>query len=325
MSLCNYEYGVLYICALLMVPNLIFQWLPLRKGRHSAPIFTFTLSCLMNIGYGCLLYAWMCKSANDAIVVFGIVLVSVGAAFLLIPFDYCCPLNGNHSVFRQIFWAELSRDAFMRSVANNRASPPVVTVRCEAYHYETRVEHYTETVNGKTVHRTRTHEERVTTFRDFRNLEYVSWQEDGNSIRIGDCAIMTCVSKATFDLDKSAREAVQKLIDRMRHIGLQHDRYVDVNTDFSAEHLETLVSGFTSVKIKKYVRFIASGAGKLLWFIFAIIGYQSTFESLWCAESDKMVLKLRKKISMKEGLRSGYRQPDTYAVSTTFKEEALPS
>ena len=74
-----------------------------------------------------------------------------------------------------------------------KASPPVVSMSCLCYHYETRTrdvtEYYTENVNGQYVSRSRTrtetYQEQVVTYRGYELFNYREWLDVSGSLSNG--------------------------------------------------------------------------------------------------------------------------------------------
>lgn len=305
-----------------MLPNVIFQIVPLVQRKNTAPAMSFIYSILLNVGYGLFIgYAF-----NKSLLIPAIVFVAVTWAMIIIPCSYCCcPTNfqGNNFIVREIFSEQLQGIEFTDKLARNRAYPPTITVSATAYHYETRIEHYTtRDSNGRVSHHTRTRRERVTTWHGSGTLKYSSWEEDGNSIRIGTHNVLHAVAIATYKLDKSAKKGVESLRGHMRAQALAHDRYATVSNSFIVNGLIDSVCGTTEKEIPDIMRFYQSCIGRFLWVFFLVIGYQSAYESFWCASGERVVLKLKKKISMKEGkYRCKFNHEDGEAIETTFKME----
>lgn len=312
-----------YTIAILMLPTVIFQAIPLILKKNTAPLMSYIVSLVWNIGYGLII------GGEGGIVQDGIMLIIFAAIMTIFPFDKCfcsSSFHGNHLVFREIFSKPLSRSEFIEEMCRNRALPPCVTVHGEAYHYETRTEVVSDTdSDGHTSYSTRTYTEEVVTFTCSRNYDYQSWQEEGNSIRIKDTDIVHAVVPVKYEVDNSAQNDIDYLRDKVRAICRTRDFYTRVSTRFSTPGIRDSLCANVSTNPSRHQQFYQGTGGRILWFLFTIIGYQSAFESFWNMAGERMRLTLRKKISGRRGTyRCGYGEEDPQAAMTTFRVDSGP-
>lgn len=71
-------------------------------------------------------------------------------------------------------------------------------------------------------------------------------------------------------------------------------------------------------------QFYTSCGGKLLCLIFTLIGFQCAYECIWSSQGLRMILRLKKNVSMTQDFRVKYMEEDYSAAETTFRIENVP-
>jgi hypothetical protein len=308
----------LFISGAWMLINTIPMLIALVRNFNSAPFCTYILTLIYNLGIPLIFIRYEVSIAIGALFII----------FLAIPFDYyMCKTSfqGNHVVARESFCGNNDRNAFMNALRRNRALPPLISVSAEAYHYETHIEHYTTTDSkGRTQHRTRTHNVRIVTWRLTQCLNYASWEEKGNPIRMADVSILHCICEAYYFLDESAQYALSRLRQDMLIEASWHDVYQSASTNFDVPNLNISISWYATDEPPCIYSFYTSVIGNIFWIIFAVCGLQTLFEVIWCAYGERMKLRLRKAVSMENKYRCRIESPDETAAETTFRIDLLP-
>ena len=303
--------GFPYLAAgVLMFPNVLFQLIPIFRGRNTAAFWSFFFSLVINCGYGFLFGDYEMHQ-------YGVYLLGFAALFTVIPYSYCCcstSFQGNHLAMREIFSKQRSRTDFIREMCGNRALPPCISVWCEAYHYRTRV---VRTKNG-----TSTRREKVVTYRAKRALRYSTWEEKGNSIRMKETDVIHAVCTVHYKLDDSAKSALSDLRHTMYRLALSHDVYASVGNSFFVPGLKESVVGTLNEEKDCVMSFYQTGWGRLFWIIFLVLGYQSAYESIWCQKGERMKLRLKKAISCNNQYHCTYGNEDGEAARDTFRFES---
>ena len=291
-----------------MLPNVIFQLIPILRGRNPSAFWSFIFSLTLNCGYG--FYFSNFFIYRDT----AYILIGIAATFTIIPYSMCCcsaSFQSNHLAFREIMSKPLTKNQFIREMCGNRALSPLITVHCEAYHYETRTVH-----SGK---KTSTRREKVVTFRSKRALPYQTWEEKGNSIRLKETDVIHAVCVPKYKLDESAKSELSNLRHIMYRLALSHDRYASVSNTFETPGLKESVVGTLSEDKDCVLSWYQTGLGRFFWVIFTIIGYQSAYESIWNQKGERMRLRLKKAISMGGHYRCRAGQEDEFAAKDTFR------
>ncbi|KAH0786676.1 hypothetical protein GPJ56_009419 [Histomonas meleagridis] len=303
-------YSIFFLIGILMLPNVLLQCIQQWRGRNPAPYWAFFFSILMNVGYGIAIYSPE----------IGIPIAAFGLFFVLIPFDLCCRTNSFQSPHRtteDIFSKKLNRTEFCSKVSQSRAYSPSITVHSEAYH----IRHYTTTtVDSKGRVHVHHHTQKVVTFRNARELKYTSWEEEGNSIRItNNTTMFHAIIIPSYKLDDDTKESLGNLREYMRYEALQHDVHASVSTSFSIDGLERSFCGSATQDSVPIMNFYQSWYGRTLWVFFALLGYQSAYESFYSASGERLQLTVVKRISMTDKLRCHYKELDQTAAETTFR------
>ena len=306
---------------ILMLPTVLCQLIPVTQGRNTAAFWSYLFSLMMNCGYGFL-------AAGEKYLEVAQYLLGIPVFCTIIPFSMCCckeSFQSNHLALREIFSKPNSRADFIRKMCGNRALPPYITVWCEAYHYETRVEHVTTTDSqGNKHHETRTHREKVVTYRARRALRYQTWEEKGNSIRMKETDVIHAVCTVHYKLDEYARQDLADLRRRMYRMALSRDYYADVGNTFETPGLYSSVVGSLQESKDCATNFYQGCWGRFFWIIFFIIGYQSAFESFWNKKGERMKLRLKKAISGQRKYRCDFGAEDGHAAQETFRFDNGP-
>lgn len=300
---------------ILTLPNVIAQLIPLLKRKNTAPLMSYFYSIFLNIGYGLLIDSFTHKKLRFIAI---IVLVCTWILILVPCALICCPtdFNGNTFVIREMGSNTLKGTRFTDKIARNRAYPPTVIVGASAYHYEKRNE-YDSLLSILVPKRVK-----VTTWEGRATFKYASWEEIGNPIRLGKAKIYQCVFEPVISCDESAVEGYSRLVLLMKEEALTHDRYVELSSNNIINGLCDHVCGTNLEEPPFVMKFYQSCFAIFIWAVFVFIGYQSSFESFWCAASERVVMKLKKKISMNPNqYRCGFNQEDVVALQTTFRSE----
>ena len=303
------------VSALFMLPTIIFQLIPIIRKRHTPPFWSYFFSLVLNIGYGLLF--------SEVTRFFAYFILGYAAFFTIVPFDYCCcktKFNCNHTICRELFSKPLSKSEFLKKMCGNRALPPRVIVRAEAYHYETRTEYIQHTDSQGTWTEKKEVTEKVTTFEIARDLKYKSWEEGGNSIRMKENDIIHAFCLVNYELDSAANRELKNLRIKLDNIASKYDTYTSVTESYVTPGLRERVCGCISDDIACSAKFWQGCGGRILWILFTIIGYQSSIESFWASTGERMRLRLKKKISCeKSKYRCGFMEEDGEAASSTFR------
>jgi hypothetical protein len=176
-----------FISGTLVLINNIPMLIALVMNFNSAPFFTYILTLICNLEAPFIFIRY------EVSILIGLLFI----LFSVIPIDYFIwktSFQGNHIIFGESFCGNMDKNTFMNTLRRNRALPPVISVHAEAYHYETRVEHYTITDSqSRTQYHTRTVAVKVVTWTSTRNLNYTSWEEKGNSIRMANVSVFHCI------------------------------------------------------------------------------------------------------------------------------------
>ncbi|EAX99807.1 hypothetical protein TVAG_175760 [Trichomonas vaginalis G3] len=311
-----------YLAGGLMVPTILTQMIPLIRKKPAASPYVYFNSLLINIGYG-LLPAITC---NQALAYISYACLGIGFFFFIFPFDTCCCrswFDGWHFAAGELCRSKLSRGEFITALCGNRALPPLITVHAEAYHYETRVRHYTTTNSeGETEHHTETYTEKVTTYYNHKAYKYKSWQEDGNQIRIKETDVCHAVCTVHYRFDDKAVKKLNKLRRKMYKEAKRHDLYADVSHSIETPKFRTSITGYLCQEEPCEIKFYQSCIGRFLWFICSLLGYQSVFEYRWTSTGERMHLRLLKNISgHSDKYRCKFYQEDHDAASSTFRTD----
>lgn len=291
---------------ILMLPTIVFQIIPIIRGRNTAPFWSFLFSLMLNCGYGFLF-------GEGKLHKIGVYFIFFSAFFTIIPYSFCfcsTSFQGNHLVLREILDDPLSTSDFMNQICDNRAFPPQISVWCEAYHYKTTVVR-----NSKGTHNRTT---KVVTFKDMKPFPYTSWEEKGTSINVKDATIIHALCSVSFRFDDSAKEGLNEFKNYMKNLAETHDEFSNVGFSRTVPGLKESLVGTLSEQIGCISSFYQSKMGRLLWFVFCAIGYQSSFESIWCQDGERMKVKLIKAISCGDKLRCQYDDVDNEAADNTF-------
>lgn len=314
-----------------MLPNIIAQMIPLCRKKYSASPYTFFCCCCINVGCGLLVSLHkMFYDETFGLQISSYVLLGFGFFFLIFPFDTCCCktwFDGPHFAIGEICHRKLSRQDFINAMSSNRALPPSIVVTAEAWYEETRTREVAETdADGDTWYRTETYTETVTTWVGSADFEYLSWQEDSNSIRIKNTDIIHAVCKVRYNLDEGAQKELDKLVVAMDEIASHHDVHHSAGYKQSCPGIRYSVTGFYSHEEPGAITFYQSWYGRLFWSICFILGYQSAYETYWCSSGERMRLNLVKSISCQSGkYRCTYNTEDVVAAETTFRTDEIAS
>jgi hypothetical protein len=306
-----------FISGIWMLLNTIPMFIVLLKNLHPAPLFTYLTTLIYNLGIPLLFIDYrIC-----------IVFVSFFIFLFVIPFDYCCcqtSFQGNHIVARESFCGKMDKDTFMNILKRNRSIPPVILVNVEAYHYETHYMHRTTTdSHGHTHHHTEAIIRKVVTWYCTRDLNYTSWEEEGNPIRMTDVPILHCICESSFLLDDSAKYALSELRNQMLWEASFYDLYQSSSISFDIPNFKVSLSGCISEEIPCVYSFYTSIIGNILWILFSLCGLQTLFEVPWCSYGERMRMRLRlkKAVSMNPKYRCGLNILDETAAQTTFRTD----
>jgi hypothetical protein len=248
---------------------------------------------------------------------------------IIIPFDYCwcsSSFEGNHIVCREIFSKRLDRGDFQSILGKNRSIPPQVSIYVEAYHYHTWTERTTTTDSeGRTHTHTTTHTEKIITYRNTQTFQYSFWEEKGDSIRMKETSILHCICTYKIDLDRSAQAALNYQQQQMLNVARMRDVCTDSAIKYYVSDFKESVAGCISESPPAIYEFYTSCFGKFLWIFFTLIGFQSTYECIWCSQGLRMKLRLKKTISMEPKYRCHFNEEDYVAAETTFRIDSLPA
>jgi hypothetical protein len=314
--------GTLYlICTILMLPNILGMLIPILMHRNTPPALSYIFSLTLNIGYG-LLYG-----IND----YDGEALGFGCAFILTVMistfcfcdEYFCStsFHGNRFVYREISKPKLDRNGFIRDMCGNRALPPLIQVYAEAYHFETRVT-YTTTrdAQGNVTTQRNVYQEKVVTYSLTKVYKYASWEERGNSIRIKETDIIHAVCPYSVHLDDQAKRELEELRLEMFNIARTRDLFVSVSNTFTVPNLKEIVTGSISKEEPCVISFYQGICGKFFWYFFFFIGYQCAYEAIWCAQGERMRMKLKKYVSgHRNTYRCAYGAEDPTAAMSTFR------
>ena len=183
--------------------------------------------------------------------------------------------------------------------------------------------HYTTTtVDSKGNVQVQHHTEKVVTYRNVRPLKYTSWEEAGNSIRIpNDTTMFHAIVVPKYKLDDDAIVCLQQMREYMLQEALTHDVHASAWTSFTVEGLERSFCGPATKDKVCVADFFQSWYGRLLWVVFALLGYQAAYESIFAASGERVMLTVVKRVSMSDKLRCKYREQDQAAAESTFRKE----
>ena len=316
-------YLLSFFLGALALPNVLAQLIFLLRKKHPAPAMSFHLTVLiMNVGYALLIYSYVIHTTYSGMKWTGYTLLFVGLFFILVPIDkYVAPTSfeGNHFVYRELVKGVFDAEKFQNLVRDSRAAPPIVRITAEAGHWERHVKHIQITDrNGHTRYVTEEHQEFVVTWTQVRELNYTSWEEVGNSIRLDNLSVL----HATFTLEPQFDEPTQAELDaiesEMYIEGRTHDAVVLVSHKCTIENMQTAVSAVLG-KHNFFTKLYGASGSKYLWALAALLGYQSLFECFWTSQGERMIIPLVKRISLTNGFRAKRGEPDYVASEQSFK------
>lgn len=329
------DYDLFLYIGILMLPTCIAQIIPRLKRCNTAPYSAFFFCICCNVGFGFLIYYLIDEQNQEQTLylILAIVFLVFGYLPQIVPFSiFCCPTSfeGNFLINKEIFGKLENNQDFFNKLSQNRVFAPVITVHCEASHDD----HYITTTRDSKGRSTTEHRNReVVTYRNSQIFRYNSWQEGGNPIRVDKgTSLIHCVFTVSFKLDQEAKNALNWLRDYMRRDALNHDRKVRVWTNFEVPGMTKTLCGTTMQNDKDLpcaVTFLSSCFGRFIFLLMTLIGYQSIIDAIWCAQGERLRLKLVKKISMQPknngnfGLRAGYLENDFEAAENTFHVDNL--
>ena len=313
---------IMFLIGALMFPNAVSQVIALLCTKHSAPMWSFHVSLTMNAAYSCFICYGLKAEPQKSFMISGIVLIIVAVLATVIPFDKCCckkSFHGNHFVFRELLNAH-DAEGFRRLITDNRGRAPLLKGQVTASHTET----YTVTVRTRDESGPSSHEETrtrtVVTFRATREFNYVSWEEQGNPIRLeGKDSVIHALFNVKYEFDPAARAAWEAFQSDLYQEGRRHDVDVDVKTEMTTPGLVPIACGTMARNKQCILKFYGSVFGKFFWFLMWVVGYQSLFECIWSSQGERMKMKLVKRMSMSNNLRAEKGYSDVVGSEQSFR------
>ena len=307
------------IIALLMLPTVAFQAIPLFIKKHTPPFVTYIVSLTINIGYG-LLFGNLDEIIAGLVILLFVLFYII---FLAKHLDSACSLNHQKMYFvkGEMCSRPINSSEFVSEISGNRALPPKVIVSGEAYHikYHYSTSTYRDSKGNKYK---KTTISRKTTHKITQELKYASWQEDGNPIRIKETNFIHATCPVHYFLDEGACDELNRIRSEVFNAIKNKDVYFSVNNTFLTPDKKDDITGYLSKKRSCVSRFYQNRWGRLAWYFFTILGYQSAFESIWCMQEERIRIRLKKKISMNPtAFRCAYGMKDFQAANTTFRTD----
>lgn len=290
----------IYICSLMV--NLAITFL---VGLIEAPILTRTAEFVSYLTIGIFLYV-------------------MGVIFSFFDICWCCckEFNDQEELEDELRAGFDDNETFHDKIARNRSFPPAVYVIGQAYHYETRYRSYYDS-EGRLVQET--YQELIVTYSNRFQLQYKSWQEDGNPIKLtDDASIIHGYIYCTFNFDDESINIINQMRQTAYDDARSHDTYVSVYNSFVVPQKYDKICGTTrtSGKLPCVTKWIPTTGGRCIIGFLKLFGYSTLIYSCWSSTGIYMKMTLVKNISMKEkgkgGFRCGFNEMDTDAIKTAF-------
>ena len=288
------------LSGILMLPNVIFQMIPLFRNRNTSPLWSFINSLIFNCSYGFYFGSNNYYQPSNGVILFLIALILTYGSFFNFPTSF----ENNLFIYKEIMSKQINKEEFIKETCGNRALPPRIKIIVEAFHFERR---------GKRKH------VKITTYRSKKYLKYYSWEEQGNSIRLNETDLLHSLHKVHYKLDESAKESLNQIRNYLYNLGLSKDKYSKVYTVFQTPGLKEHITGTLSDEKDCILLFYQTFLSRFFWFLFTLIGYQSLYESFWAQKGEKMALSLKKVISMQNKYRCFLNNFDHDAAKNTFR------
>lgn len=318
-----------FLMGIFTFPTHLAQIIPYLKRKSPPPFPLYIVSLMTNLGIAFfvgLIEAPILQRTGEFLsyLLLGIFLYVMGVIFSYFDICWCCckEFNDQDELVEELQAGFDNNEIFIDKIARNRSFPPNVYVIGQAYHYETRSRSYYDS-DGNLVHET--YQELVVSYENRFQLQYKSWQEEGNPIKLTeDSSIIHGYIYCVFKFDDDAVNIINQMRQMAYDDARTHDAYVNVYNSFVVPQMYSKICGTTrtSGKLPCVTKWVPTYGGRCLIGFLKLFGYSTLIYSCWTSTGIYMKMTLVKNISMKEkgkgGFRCGFMELDTDAIKTAF-------
>lgn len=318
-----------FFIGIFTLPTHLAQIIPYLKRKTPPPLPLYLSSLLTNIGIA-LLVCVIEVSILEEMTVFlwylllGMILYITGVGLSFGNVCWCCckGTNDPDEVNEELKAEFVDSDMFYEKIAKNRSSAPIIYVGGQAYHYETVYGSYRD-ADGNLVYDN--HQEVSISYENRFQLQYKSWQEDGNPINLpNNSSIIHGYVYCSFNFDDECINIINQMRQMAYNDAKTHDSYVNVYNNFFIPQMSEKICGTTREKGNQpcITKLIPTCGGRCFIGFLKVIGYSTLVYSCWTSKGIYTKMDLVKSISMKEkgdgGFRCGFKELDIEAIANSF-------
>ena len=242
-----------FYISILTLPTNLAQIIPFLKRKFPAPFALYVSSLITNIGIACLIAI---KDAIDddntiekyVFIVVGSLIYATGVFTSFVDcFCWCCDDTSEslYAVDDELESRTNNNEEFIKKIAENRSFPPQILVFGEAYHFVENI--------------------KIITYSICYQLEYITWQEDGNPIEIPENEFIHGFVESSFVFDDEAIDAINFMRQSAYNDVKNKDTFYIIYNKLIIPGLNDELNGTISTKKNSCViSWIDSPKGKLL-------------------------------------------------------------
>ena len=310
--MCNYSQSeglVFLIMSFLMIPNIVVQLVLIIMKKNTPTFFSFVGSLILNCAFGCLLCYFYDPKIYDYVFY---ILFFLGYIIFL-------PLNFINFFNNELNLKYLGFSEFQNVIFSNKAAFPFIKLISKAYHLDIKLDEKLKIdKNGFLQNNGNIQYCKTETFSDIKEFQYQSWEDKGNYIKEYKNSIISCSFDVKFILDDDLKYQLLGMEKLMNEEALKQDEFADTKVLISVPDFQKYVNGFYKEDVTKVFIFYQS-IGRLLWFVFTLIGYECVFESIWYYHRIYIRIPCIKLISGRKDIyRCHYKEKDRIGGETSI-------